>query len=128
MFVHLRTTSKKLLHVRMIVGLRQDARDYTPLLGHTHALGGAKRLDILLLDVALARGGHDSSLESREFTGFAISYWPCQACVHRALRPSRAAESARWRPLHRFPDSNRGAARLPESLRADIAATPAYCA
>jgi hypothetical protein len=41
MLVHFRATPKKFLDVRMIVGFRQDARDYAPLLGHAHAFGGA---------------------------------------------------------------------------------------
>src|SRR4026207_1218022 len=69
MLVDLGTAPVEFLNIRMIVRLREHARDHPTLLGHAHALGGASRLDVFLLDVALVRGGHVGvSLEPRSFT------------------------------------------------------------
>ena len=48
----------ELLDVGVVVGGRQHARDDAALLGHAHALGGAKRLDICPVRQAFFRCGH----------------------------------------------------------------------
>src|SRR6188472_4620706 len=65
MLVDLRTAPVEFLNVWMVVRLRQHARDHTALLGHAHALGGTKRLNVLLLKTVFARGGHVGSPEPR---------------------------------------------------------------
>lgn len=96
MLVHFRAASVKFLNVWMIVGLGQHTRDHAPLLGHAHAFGGAKRLDVLSLDIALARGSHvNISLDTGFFTAsLRIILAASGTCPPRAQTRSRRKISA----------------------------------
>jgi hypothetical protein len=60
--VNLGAPAKELFDIRVIIGLGQHARYDTPLFGHSHALGRAKRLDVLFIGDIFVFGNHALSL------------------------------------------------------------------